>query len=86
MEDLAKYGYGKIGKGTAVHIVFDGKALCNSSQTNPEKSLSAKDVTCKRCINPMYKYKPYNDLLAFAEKGQKTKKRKSKENENDQLT
>ena len=68
MKDLLKYSFGKIGKGDAVHIIFDGKTLCNAKEGTADSGLTAKDVTCKRCINPMYKYKPYKDLVALAEK------------------
>ena len=74
MKDLSKYRFGKVGKGDAVHILFDGKTLCNSSEGVGDPKLTVKEVSCKRCMNPMHKYKPYKDLMALADKGEKQAK------------
>ena len=71
MKDLSVYSFGKVGNGSAVHIIFDGKCLCNSREGAGDSTLTVKDVTCKRCINPMHKYKPYKDLMAVAKKSAK---------------
>ena len=71
MKKLDKYSFGKVGNGSAVHIILDGKSLCNSREGAGDPSLTAKDVNCKRCINPMHKYKPYKDLMAAAKKSAK---------------
>jgi hypothetical protein len=68
MTDLSMYRFGKVGKNDVVHIVLDGKTICNSKECTADSDLTAKDVTCRRCINPMHKYKPYNDLVALADK------------------
>lgn len=78
MKDLAKYRFGKIGSGSAVHILLESKSLCNSKDGVEDPDLGVKDVTCKRCINPMYKYKPYHDLMAQEEKTAKKKQSKAK--------
>jgi hypothetical protein len=62
------YRFGKLGKGAAIHIIKEGKTLCNAKEGTADSDLTAKDVTCRRCINPMHKYKPYNDLVALVDK------------------
>lgn len=71
MKDLSGYSFGKVGNGSAVHIIYDGKSLCNSREGAVDSALTAKDVNCKRCIKPMHKYKPYKDLMAAAKKSAK---------------
>ena len=68
MNDLSVYSFGKVGNGNAIHIIFDGKSLCNSREGAEDHTLTAKDVTCKRCISPMHRYKPYKHLIAAAQK------------------
>ena len=67
MTDLSKYRFGKVGKNDVVHIIIEGKTLCNAKEGTADADLTAKAVTCRRCINPMHKYKPYNDLVALAD-------------------
>jgi hypothetical protein len=71
MKDLSMYSFGKVGNGSAIHIIFDGKSLCNSREGAGDSAMTIKDVNCRRCINPMHKYKPYKDLMAAAKKSAK---------------
>ena len=71
MKDLSGNSFGKIGKGDAIHIIFNGKFLCNSREGAIDPDMIAKDVTGKRYINPMHKYEPYKDLMAVTKKSTK---------------
>jgi len=75
MKDLSMYRIGRVGKGDHVHILTDEKTICNSAEGVSDPTLTVRDVTCKRCINPMHSYKPYKDLMAQESKAEKKSKR-----------